>query len=155
MRNMLNMQQRSEWKYICTDVQLELIRNRLDGLMMLDPHSETDGIYQVHSLYFDDYRNSSAAENEAGDGKRYKYRIRYYGSNADTLHLERKTKTYGSGYKKSCPVTLDEYQSLISGDCMTVFWNTDEELLKEFCTLMMTRLFSPKVIIDYERTSFH
>lgn len=148
------MKQRSEWKYICSDGQLELIRNRLSGLLIQDPHSNSCGSYQVHSLYFDDYLNACAAGNEAGDGIRYKYRIRYYGDDTGTLHLEKKSKFYGAGDKNTCPVSLEDYQLLLSGDCMNVFWNTENKLLKEFCILMMTRLFSPKAIIDYERIAF-
>ncbi len=47
-------QYRSEWKYICTDGQLELIRARLSGLLSPDSHADQDGAYKVHSLYFDD-----------------------------------------------------------------------------------------------------
>ena len=66
---------RSEWKYICTDGQLELIRGRLSGLLSPDSHAGPDGSYEVHSLYFDDHRNSCASGNESGDGIRYKYYI--------------------------------------------------------------------------------
>lgn len=145
---------RSEWKFICTDGQLELIRSRLNGLLIPDPHAENNGAYLVHSLYFDDYKDTCASDNESGDGIRCKYRIRYYGSNYKTLHLERKLKHYGSGDKQTCPVSLKEYHALLSADYMSVFWNTDKKLLREFCTLMMTRLFSPKVIIDYERIAY-
>ena len=154
MTIMQNTLFRSEWKYICTDGQVELIRSRLNGLLMPDPHAENNGTYQVHSLYFDDYRNSCAAGNEAGDGIRYKYRIRYYGKENGALRLERKMKRYGAGDKRTCPISPEEYRLLLSGDYMPVFWNTDKKLLKEFCTLMMTRLFSPKAIIDYERIAF-
>ena len=112
---MSNLQPRSEWKYICTDGQLKLIQSRLDGLLNSDPHSKTNGTYQVHSLYFDDYRDSCAADNEAGIGIRCKYRLRYYNNDINTLHLERKSKQYGSGDKKTCPVTLCEYHELLAG----------------------------------------
>ncbi len=147
-------QYRTEWKYICTDGQLELIRARLSGLLPPDKHAPGDGTYKVRSLYFDDYKDSCAAGNESGDGLRYKYRIRYYGDSVENLHLERKKKRYGLGAKKSCPLSVPEYSSLLSDDCCNVLWNTDQPLLKEFCTLMMVRGFSPKAIIDYDRTAF-
>lgn len=147
-------QYRSEWKYICTDGQLELLRSRLSGILELDKHSASDGIYRVHSLYFDDYTNSCAAGNESGDGTRYKYRARYYNNSLHTMHLEKKEKQYGRGDKRTCSLNTDEYEALVSGDCCGTFWNTDKQLLKEFCTLIMTRAFSPKAVIDYERTAF-
>ncbi len=147
-------QYRSEWKYICTDGQLELIRARLSGLLLPDKHAPDDGTYKVRSLYFDDYKDSCTSGNESGDGLRYKYRIRYYGDSVSNLHLERKRKRYGLGLKRSCPLSASEYSSLVSMDSCSVFWNTDKPLLKEFCTLMMTRGFSPKAIIDYDRSAF-
>ena len=147
-------QYRSEWKYICTDGQLELIRARLSGILAPDSHAGPDGSYKVRSLYFDDYRDSCAAGNESGDGIRYKYRVRYYGNSENYLQFERKTKKYGRGEKKSCPLTRSEYTALLSGDSSSVFWETSEPLLREFGSMMMTRVFSPKAIIDYDRTAF-
>ena len=40
-------QYRSEWKYICTDGQLELIRARLSGILAPDSHAGSDGSYTV------------------------------------------------------------------------------------------------------------
>ena len=40
------------------------------------------------------------------------------------------------------------------GDAAAVFWGTENALLRRFCTDMMTRRFTPKVIVDYERTAF-
>lgn len=147
-------QYRSEWKYICTDGQLELIRTRLSGILSPDKHADPDGSYKVHSLYFDDYRDSCAAGNESGDGIRFKYRVRYYGNSAESLHLERKIKRYGFGEKKICPLSPAEYSALLCGDGSRAFWGTEDPLLKEFSTLMMIRGFLPKVIIDYDRTAF-
>lgn len=147
-------QYRSEWKYICTDGQLELIRARLSGILSPDSHADPDGSYTVHSLYFDDHRDSCTAGNESGDGIRYKYRVRYYGDSAESLHLERKIKRYGLGEKKSCPLSPGQYDALLAGDGSRAFWEADSPLLQEFSSLMMTRGFLPKVIIDYERTAF-
>ena len=145
---------RTEWKFICSSGQLELIRTRLSGILSTDPHAGPEGSYRVRSLYFDDHRNSCAAGNESGDGIRYKYRIRYYDSNIPSLHLERKAKQYGLGAKTSCPLSVEAYRSLSEGNAGSVFWQTDVPLLREFCTLIMTRCFAPKAIIDYERSAF-
>ena len=37
---------------------------------------------------------------------------------------------------------------------MDVFWDTDDQLLKEFCIDLVTKRFLPKVIINYEREAF-
>lgn len=145
---------RTEWKYLCCEGQLELVRSRLEGLLPFDPHANTAGSYPVHSLYFDDYRDSCAAGNESGDGVRNKYRIRYYGNNTKDLHFERKTKRYGSGEKTGCSLSDEAYRDLLTGNFSSLFWKTEDPLLKKFCTFSMARYFTPKVIIDYERTAF-
>ena len=153
-------QYRSEWKYLCTDGQLELLKSRLNGILAPDEHAvdshavDSNGVYQVHSLYFDDYKNSCAAGNESGDGIRFKYRARFYNDSLSTMHLERKEKQYGLGDKKTCSLTLEEYNALLTGDCGTTFWETDKPLLKNFCVQVMMRGFAPKAVIDYERTAF-
>ena len=146
---------RSEWKYLCTDGQLELLHSRLNGILAPDHHAaDSNGVYRVHSLYFDDYNNSCAAGNESGDGIRYKYRARFYNHSLSTMHLERKEKQYGLGDKKTCPLTHDEYNALLTGDCGSTFWETDKPLLKNFYAQVMMRGFAPKAVIDYERTAF-
>lgn len=37
---------------------------------------------------------------------------------------------------------------------MEVFWNTKEQLLKEFCVDIVSKRFVPKIIVDYEREAF-
>lgn len=37
---------------------------------------------------------------------------------------------------------------------MDVFWNTKEQLLKEFCVDIVSKRFVPKIIVDYEREAF-
>ena len=145
---------RSEWKFICTDSQLELIHSRLSSVLSHDSHANKDGIYHVHSLYFDDYRNSCAAGNESGDGLRYKYRVRYYNDHADCLYLEKKEKRFGLGCKRKCNLSAEEYQALLSGHVSSMICRTDKQLLKEFGSQVVTRLFTPKAIIDYDRIAF-
>ena len=57
---------RNEWKYCCSENDLEMIRNRLDAVLDKDSHSDRDGKYEIHSLYFDDYKDTCAKENDAG-----------------------------------------------------------------------------------------
>lgn len=49
---------------------------------------------------------------------------------------------------------MEEYQLLMDGRVMDVFWNTDQKLLKEFCVDTVTRRFLPRIIINYEREAF-
>ena len=145
---------RNEWKYSCSAREADRINNRLSAILNKDAHSDKNGSYQVHTLYFDDYKNSCVRENDAGVAKRVKYRIRYYGNQYSTMKLERKEKINGYCYKQSCRISLAEYLMIMDGKANELIWQTEELLLKWFCICCMTRNFVPKAIIDYERTAY-
>ena len=145
---------RSEWKYCEEEADLLAIKQRLLAVMNYDSHAGQNGNYQIHSIYFDDYKDTCARENIAGERKRFKYRIRYYNNASDKLWLEKKEKINNYCHKRKCPITLKEYWSIINGKPLEIFWDSSENLLKEFCTDIVTRHFVPKVIIDYEREAF-
>lgn len=145
---------RSELKYICMERDLELIKNKISNVLCVDPNSNENGRYCIHSLYFDDYKNTCMKEIDSGDFKRSKWRIRYYNNFENSLYLEKKEKLFGKCHKKKCKLSVDEYYSIIKGNYMDVFWNTEQKLLKQFIIDIITRDFKPKVIIDYERFAF-
>ncbi|MDE6622363.1 MAG: polyphosphate polymerase domain-containing protein [Lachnospiraceae bacterium] len=145
---------RNEWKYCCTESDLEMIGSRLAAVLGKDSHSGLDKKYAVHSLYFDDYKDTCVKENDAGIAKRLKYRIRYYGSNCDFMNLECKTKVNGRCYKEICRISMEEYQKLVDGDIDELLWNTDKPLIQSYCLKCRMRHFEPKAIIDYERIAF-
>lgn len=145
---------RSELKYICMEHDLELLKNKISNLLCIDPNSNENGKYNIHSLYFDDYKNTCMKEIDSGDFKRSKWRIRYYNNLEKNVYLEKKEKLFGKCYKRKCTLSIDEYNSIINGECMDVFWHTDQKLLKQFIIDIITRDFKPKVIIDYERFAF-
>lgn len=148
------MEYRNEWKYCCTAHDLGIIDNRLAALLEKDSHGDNNGQYEIHSLYFDDCKDACVKENEAGVAKRFKYRIRYYGSQYHVLRLECKQKIYERCYKESCLLSLEEYQKIASGSAEELFWQTEKPLLKQFCIRCMTRHFVPKAIINYKRTAY-
>lgn len=146
---------RNEWKYCCSDYYVMQLRNRiLDSLLTPDIHSDKNGVYQVRSLYFDDIRNSCAVDVDAGSSKRLKYRLRYYNNDLETLHLELKEKVYGRGRKYSCPISIEQYEKIMSGDIWNLFWQTEDKLLQRFCIDSANRGFSPRIITDYEREAY-
>ena len=48
---------RHELKYVVSAAQIPLLQSRIAGLMQRDSHAGPDGIYNIRSLYFDDYTN--------------------------------------------------------------------------------------------------
>ena len=122
--------------------------------MELDPHTPKNGRYLIHSLYFDDYKDTSLYTTEAGLSKRYKWRIRYYGNDLSYVVLEKKEKLESRCHKKSCKITMREYKSIVAGNITDIVYTTKKELIKELARDMLLYDYRPKVIIDYERIAY-
>ena len=122
--------------------------------MELDSHTPPSGRYLIHSLYFDDYKDTSVYTTDSGLSKRFKWRIRYYGDDLSYIVLERKEKLEGRCHKKSCKITLDEYEAIVSGNITDLVYDTDKKLIKELARDVMLYNYGPKVIIDYERIAY-
>ena len=143
---------RNEWKYRCHEKTLTSVMERLKGILPCDKNG-IEGSYVVRSLYFDDPQSSFARDTESGISHRYKYRIRYYGDAINTLKLEKKEKLDGMCHKDSCRLSQDEFEMIMAGDYMDLFWETDNKVLKEFCITAQNRCLSPRVIVEYDRTA--
>ena len=150
---MLRKRYRNEWKYLCGEKTRTLLYERLRQVLIPDEHSGPDESYTVHSLYFDDLTDSCAQDNEAGTDPRKKYRIRCYGEDTGSLHLERKEKVYGKSRKLSCPLSREEYRMILDGEAPDLYWQTKEDLTRRLCAVIMTRFFSPKIALEYNRTA--
>ena len=57
---------RHELKYIISSAEMEMIKQRIGHLISLDSHVGENGIYNIRSLYFDDYYDRCLRENEDG-----------------------------------------------------------------------------------------
>jgi hypothetical protein len=145
---------RNEWKYRLPMTDLAVIRERLTALLSSDRHSDSEGGYAVHSLYFDDFHDSCAKENDGGTAARFKYRIRFYNSYEGFLKLERKEKLFGMCRKKSAVLCEEQYRNIVSGNAEDAFWSTEDPVIRQFCVDIMTKGFAPKAIVDYERVAF-
>ena len=122
--------------------------------MEIDPHSPESGRYLIHSLYFDDYKDSSVYSGDAGLSERFKWRIRYYGDDLSYIVLEKKEKKEGRCHKESCKITLDEYNDIINKDAFDLLFDTDKDLIRKLAIDMITKNYRPKIIIDYERIAY-
>lgn len=145
---------RNEWKFILPEATLSEIEARLQSIMDTDRFGNENGYYTIKSLYLDDHFDTSVYENEAGIGKRFKYRIRYYNDNPDYLKLERKEKENGLCYKESCLLSKNEYEAILTGSTEDFLYESDKPLLQKFGVDCMTRGYMPKAIIEYERVAF-
>ena len=145
---------RNEWKYSLSNQELALLRSRISEVMELDPHTPEKGRYLIHSLYFDDYKDTSVYTTDSGLSKRFKWRIRYYDEDLNYIVLERKEKLMSRCHKKSCRLTLDEYEKIVSGNITDLVYDTEKKLIKELARDMMFYDYKPKVIVDYERIAY-
>lgn len=145
------MEYRVENKYLVSDAELKILEARIKAVMQPDVHQIGD-CYEIRSMYFDDIVDSCMDENESGIDLRKKYRVRYYGTTPDLLHLEIKEKTRGFTKKTSCDLSEEECRQIMLGKTALVIddrkpWNQLQVQMR--CTGM-----KPKVIVDYERTAF-
>ena len=145
---------RNEWKYILSNQELSLLKSRISQVMELDPHTPEKGRYIIHSLYFDDYKDTSVYTTNSGLSKRFKWRIRYYDEDLNYIVLERKEKLCSRCHKKSCKLTLEEYEKIVSGNITDIVYDTDKKLIKELARDMLIYDYRPKVIVDYERIAY-
>lgn len=147
-----NIKYRHELKYRCSDIQLAIIRSRLQSLVSYDKHAK-NGEYTIRSMYFDDYSNTCFYENESGTDPREKFRIRIYNASDRRISLECKRKERGKTHKTSCLLTKEQYETLVSGGSVRGLADMPP-LLRRFTLLMKTRLFKPAVIVEYDRTPY-
>ena len=144
---------RHELKYVVSAAQIPILKSRIVNLMRMDPHAGKNGIYNIRSLYFDDYYNRCFYENENGTDPREKYRIRICNHSANRITLECKRKEHGKTLKKSCPLTREQTERIINGDPPPLI-EAQHALLRKFLLEMQTHRLHPVVIVEYERIPF-
>lgn len=148
-----NKKFRHELKYVVSTAQLSLLENRVKNLLSLDSHTNDSNKYTIRSLYFDDYYDSCAKENENGTDPREKFRIRIYNHSSDRIMLECKRKERSKTLKTSCPLTVEQTKSLMLGKPLD---NIGElpPLLQKFTYKMLRYRYRPVVIVEYDRVPF-
>lgn len=145
---------RNEIKYVCSSGEMVQIEHSIRNICRLDPHADAKwGGYRVRSLYFDDYQDTCFWENENGVAPRKKYRIRIYNENTAQIFMECKYKKRDMARKDFCGITEAECTNLMQGQ-FRASGSRQEPLLKYFCAEMAFRAFTPRVIVQYERTAY-
>ena len=149
-----NMDFRHEDKYICSDAELTILRARLDAVMNLDVHTDKTGVYQIRSIYFDDYDDNCWNENDAGNDLRNKWRIRAYNGDSGHIFLENKFRKSGMIHKEQAMISREQMNELLSKGKKPDISCENPRLLNKFIILRETRLFHPVVIVCYERRPY-
>lgn len=147
------MQYRNEIKHLITSADRAAICAVMKVVAQLDPHAQGKGYYTIRSLYFDNMADKALREKLDGVNEREKFRIRYYDGDTSVIHLEKKVKRDGVGYKVSCSLTAEEAQRIIDGDILWMATDT-RALVVELYAKMKGQGLRPKTIVDYERIPF-
>lgn len=144
---------RNELKYVISTTQLACLRSRMKSLMPLDEHVNEKGLYNIRSIYFDDYKNTCFYENEEGTSPREKFRIRTYNGNQNEINLELKKKKHGKIHKESCILSKEQCEKFFNGKGLEI--NGDyPAVFNKFCIKYQAELYRPKVIVEYEREPY-
>lgn len=146
------MQFRHEIKHEISTMDMLVLRQRLSAIMKRDPHV-LGGKYDIRSLYFDNVDDKALREKIDGANIREKYRIRLYNLSTSVIHLERKFKYGGLGYKDSANLTEEQARRIVNGD---VEWmkSSGNEVLIGFYSRIRNEGLKPRVIVDYTREPF-
>lgn len=154
-----NKMYRVEKKYLCSDYQMLLMKQRLAAILPMDSHQIRES-YIVRSLYLDTYEDICFYENEDGVDNRKKYRIRIYPESDKKISFEIKNKKNQKCKKEIFSISRAECEKILRNKYE---FGIGEELRESKCNqptrnqamfLMQTALLHPTVIIEYERSAF-
>lgn len=122
------LQFRHEIKHGTSKLDMLILRQRLNAVMRPDAHA-SNSQYEIRSLYFDNLDDKALREKLDGVNTREKYRIRLYNHDASVIHLERKFKHNGLGYKDLTTLTSEHAQAIAKGDTGWMAKSSDEVIL--------------------------
>ena len=146
------MQFRHEVKHEINQLDLLVLRQRLNAVMSPDCHAK-NGRYEIRSLYFDTPEDKALREKLDGVMTREKYRMRLYNNDPSLIHLERKFKHVGLGCKTVTALTPAQAQAIVQGDTGWMADSSDPVLLGFYTRICNERLRAT-VIVDYTREPF-
>ena len=147
------MKLRHELKYVTTLARAQALRSSLSALMNTDPHGNTEGAYQIISLYYDTIDGAAFFEKLDGIEYRRKYRIRAYNTNRSFFKLECKYKLQDWTAKESETIDPQLVRALMRGSDVSADDETTGPLTKRFLREMTMMNLKPSVIIQYQRTA--
>ena len=144
---------RHELKYICSDLELRIIEQKLKAVMKPDPHADKNGEYLIRSVYFDDYQRSRFFENEDGVDPREKFRIRAYNLSDVRISLEKKIKSHGMTGKRNCLIDRETCMRMLAGESISDRLG-QHPLLDEWIVQRETAGLRPVMLGEYVRKPY-
>ena len=144
---------RHELKYICSDLELRIVEQKLRTVMRRDPHADENGEYLIRSVYFDDYHSSRFFENEDGVDPREKFRIRVYNRSDGRISLEKKIKSHGMTGKQNCLIDRETCMRMLEGQSISDRLG-QHPLLDEWIIQRETARLRPVMLGEYVRKPY-
>jgi len=144
---------RNELKYYINNLEYHALVNRLERVLKEDAHSKAHKGYFIRSLYFDSFDDECLFDKQGGFIERRKYRMRIYDLKSDTVKFEIKHKMNNQIFKESATITKESAYRVIDGDYEELL-KYNNEILNKIYIRFSSRLYKPKVIIDYVRDAF-
>lgn len=143
---------RQEKKYAINLADGMMLRHRLGGVMLQDPHNGAQG-YGIRSLYFDTPDDQDFSDKIDGLELRRKIRLRVYSPQADFAMLEMKQKQGPYQRKRSLRVSREDARRLCLGE-YRVLQGYSDPFAAECYALMHCRCYRPRTVVEYHRQAF-
>lgn len=147
------MEYRVEKKYLCSDYEIAILKNRLCNLLPADIYQSGES-YTIRSAYFDTIYDTCFYENEAGVDRRSKYRIRIYNNSDRSINFEIKEKCNGYIKKQKYGISRQVCDEVLSGKCVSEVFDAQHQVRNRILLQQKIALLKPVIIIDYERSAF-
>ena len=155
-------QQRFELKYLITEESALLVRDFVRSYLEMDEFSvgRPNYSYPVHSLYLDSDDLKLYWRTINGDKNRFKLRLRYYSTSADSpIFFEIKRRMNNCILKQRGGVRLDAIERLLTGhlpepDYLVSRAPNHLIAVQRFCHHMGELHARPRVHIAYEREAY-
>lgn len=143
---------RHEYKYLIDQQQLYYLKN-VAGTIMSKDINAVNGLYNIRSLYFDDYNNTCLYDNENGTDPREKFRVRIYNHSMQRINLECKRKENDKTLKTSCLISYNQCLDLMKGRPIKCDHNINP-LIQKMNSKILIDGYRPVIIDEYDRIPF-
>lgn len=143
---------RKEIKYRIIEQDFLRLRNMMDAYLAYDSYSGAKG-YAVRSLYFDSLDDRDLYDKLDGTLEHKKIRLRSYDPMGDSFNLEFKCRWNQDGFKRKLKLNREQAKRLVAND-YSVLLEFDNSLARELFDRMVRGRYTPKVIVEYQRTAW-
>jgi SPX domain protein involved in polyphosphate accumulation len=120
---------------------------------VLDKDANSNGSYEVTSVYFDDQHDTAYHQKQGGIFAREKFRVRFYNQDINNLRFECKIKRGELSCKETAVLQPGHFQDMLNKDYS--FANDFiEPVWQKFNNLQRTKLMRPAAVVSFQREAY-